>query len=98
MVTTNRGADRLPSKTGREITLDQWTSLATSEAAAQITRANVDGWQTWNGALGQPATVVYGYIDLGGSWQEFNADEIFATEAVLGLWSDLANITFVQLT
>jgi len=71
------------------------------QAAAQLTRAGV----SWSFSLGQPATVTYGFratapatmpSDTGG-FSVFSAAQIAFTEALLQLWSDVANITFVRV-
>jgi len=78
-------------------------SLTTSEAAAQIGRAN----QTWNGsALGQSAEVTYAFrasapaaMPNGTSgFSVFNAAQIEQTRIALQSWSDVAGITFRQVT
>jgi Ca2+-binding RTX toxin-like protein len=68
--------------------MDRWTSLTTAEAGAQITRTN----ETWSGTVGAPATLSYGFLD--GPYR-FTDYQISATQEVLALWSDLANIKFV---
>ena len=78
-------------------------SLTTTEAAAQIGRAN----QTWNGAtLGQAAEVTYAFrasapasMPNGTSgFSVFNAAQIEQTRIALQSWSDVARITFTQVT
>jgi Ca2+-binding RTX toxin-like protein len=79
----------------------------TSEAAVQITRANLH----WGTTLGQPATVTYafrasipdGYVSTtehqeGGSFQALTIDQQTTMATALSLWSDLANITFTRVT
>lgn len=79
------------------------TSLTIAEAAAQIGRANT----TWNGStLGQAAEVTYAFrasapttMPNGTSgFSVFNAAQIEQTRIALQSWSDVAQITFRQVT
>ena len=71
------------------------------QAAAQLTRSGA----SWSFALGGPATVTYGFRSTAPStmpsdtagFSRFSEAQIAATEAVLRLWSDVANITFVRV-
>jgi hypothetical protein len=71
------------------------------QAAAQLTRSGA----SWSFSLGGPITVTYGFrstapntmpSDTAG-FSRFSEAQIAATETVLRLWSDVANITFVRL-
>ena len=69
------------------------------QAAAQITRPNA----SWSAGLGQAAIVTYGFRLTAPSmpngtdgFVQFNQAQIEATVMILGLWSDVANITFVR--
>ncbi|MCC6787503.1 MAG: M10 family metallopeptidase C-terminal domain-containing protein [Hyphomonadaceae bacterium] len=70
------------------------------QAAAQITRNNL----SWSG-LGQAVTVTYAYRstapgampDDTGGFSRFSAAQIAATEDILKLWSETANITFQRV-
>ncbi|MBB4152808.1 serralysin [Sphingomonas jinjuensis] len=79
------------------------TSLTIAEAAAQIGRANT----TWNGStLGQAAEVTYAFrasapatMPNGTSgFSVFNAAQIEQAKIALQSWSDVAQITFRQVT
>ncbi|MBX9745439.1 MAG: M10 family metallopeptidase C-terminal domain-containing protein, partial [Hyphomonadaceae bacterium] len=76
------------------------------QAAAQITRPSA----SWATGLGQAATVTYGFRlnepTLNGQpnmpngtagFIQFTQVQIEATVMILGLWSDVANITFVRV-
>ena len=74
------------------------TSYTTSEAAAQLSRANL----SWGSPLGQSATVTYAFrstapatapSDTSG-FARFNDAQITATIQGLTAWSDVANIFF----
>jgi len=74
------------------------TSFTTSEAAAQLTRANL----SWSAGLGQAATVTYAFrstapatppSDTSG-FVRFSDAQIAATIQGLTAWSDVANISF----
>jgi Ca2+-binding RTX toxin-like protein len=68
-------------------------SLTTLQAAAQLTRKNLN----WNGDLfGRPVVLTYGYV--ANPQFEFNEDQMQATEQILDLWADVANITFTLTT
>jgi serralysin len=78
-------------------------SLTNAEAGAQIGRAN----QTWNGStLGQPAEVTYAFRASAPSsmpngtsgFSVFNAAQIEQAKIALQSWSDVAGITFRQVT
>jgi hypothetical protein len=70
------------------------------QAAAQLTRHS-DGW---GNGYGNPATVTYAYRESAPSmpagvsiFSPFSAAQIAATEEILELWSEVANITFTRV-
>ncbi|WP_294337636.1 serralysin family metalloprotease [uncultured Sphingomonas sp.] len=78
-------------------------SLTVAEAAAQIGRFNT----TWNGStLGQAADVTYAFRASApatmpnntAGFSVFNAAQIEQTKIALQAWSDVARITFTQVT
>jgi serralysin len=77
--------------------------LNTTQAGAQITRGDA----FWGTTLGNPVTVSFGFRtsapsytvggrDVQGTFSAFTAEEEAAARAALQLWSDVANITFVD--
>ena len=75
-------------------------SLSSTDAGAQITRAN----QSWATALGTAATVTYAFRDSittmptdTAGFSQFSATQIAATILALAAWSDVANITFQRV-
>ena len=76
-------------------------SLSTTDAGSQITRTN----NSWAAGLGQAATVTFAFrvsaptmpTDTTG-FSQFSAQQIAATLQSLAAWSDVANITFTQVT
>jgi hypothetical protein len=69
------------------------------QAAEQITRDD----HSWSGALGTaagPITFAFRATGTGseneGTFSRFGADQIVAAQEALGLWSDIANISFVR--
>ena len=71
------------------------------DAGGQITRTGL----SWAPGPGQPAVVTYAFrasapsmpTDTSG-FSQFNSFQIAATQLALAAWSDVANITFVQVT
>ncbi|MDP1912757.1 M10 family metallopeptidase C-terminal domain-containing protein [Brevundimonas sp.] len=75
-------------------------SLSSTDAGAQITRAN----QSWATALGTAATVTYAFRDSittmptdTAGFSQFNAAQIAAGVLAFAAWSDVANVTFQRV-
>ena len=75
-------------------------SLSSTDAGAQITRAN----QSWATALGTAATVTYAFRDSVTTmptdttgFSQFSATQIAAATLAFAAWSDVANITFQRV-
>jgi Ca2+-binding RTX toxin-like protein len=75
-------------------------SLSSTDAGAQITRAN----QSWATGLGTAATVTYAFRDSvttmptdTAGFSQFNASQIAASVLAFAAWSDVANITFQRV-
>ena len=76
------------------------------EAAEQLTR---DVTNAWNGGDGNPLTLTYGFRNSApsgagndimspdsGGFSKFSATQMKFTELALGMWADVANITFTR--
>ncbi|QDX30077.1 serralysin family metalloprotease [Dickeya poaceiphila] len=88
---------------GNNLTVNGKVSYSAEQATSQITRENV----SWNGnnVFGKSASLTFKFLQSASStpagdtgFVKFNAEQVAQAKLALQSWSDLANLTFTEVT